>query len=62
MIQFINTFLSYALLWLISAAVMVTGALLGIKRRKFLDAKAAAEAANAPAEAEADTKAKVKKK
>jgi cytochrome oxidase assembly protein ShyY1 len=56
MIQFINTFLSYALLWLISAAVMVTGALLGIKRRKYLDAKAAAEAEAAPAPAETEAK------
>jgi hypothetical protein len=62
MIQFINTFLSYALLWLISAAVMVTGALLGIKRRKFLDAKAAAEAEANPAPVEADTKKKAKAK
>jgi cytochrome oxidase assembly protein ShyY1 len=56
MIAFINQFLSYALLWLISAAVMVTGALLGIRRRKHLDAIAAAEAEAAPAEPEAKKK------
>jgi cytochrome oxidase assembly protein ShyY1 len=52
MIPFINAFLSYAMMWIISAAVMTAGVLLGIRHRKKKDAKAALEA-TAAAEAEA---------
>ncbi|MDR2546572.1 MAG: hypothetical protein LBC96_03550 [Lachnospiraceae bacterium] len=40
-ISFANTFLSYFLLYIISATLVVTGLLLGIRYRKFKDKKAA---------------------
>ena len=51
LILFINAFLSYFLVYVISAVLIVTAVLLGIRLRKNKDAKEALAAAS-----EADTK------
>jgi len=51
MIAFINEFLSYGLLVIIFAALMICGGFIGVKLRNAKDAK---DAAAAPAEATED--------
>jgi predicted negative regulator of RcsB-dependent stress response len=58
MIPFINAFLSYAMMWLVSAAVMAAGIFFGIRHRKKKDAQAAIEAAAAAETAAAAPKGK----
>ena len=51
LILFINSFLSYFLVYIVSAVLIVTAVLLGIRLRKNKDAKEALQAAS-----EAETK------
>ena len=46
LILFINSFLSYILVYIVSAVLIVTAVLLGIRLRKMKDAKEALEAAS----------------
>ena len=43
-IEFINVFLSYFLVYIVSIAFVVTAVLLGIRYRKYKDAKGKVEA------------------
>ena len=52
LILFINAFLSYFLVYVISAVVIVVAVLLGIRFRKYKDAKAALETAVTETESE----------
>lgn len=50
LILFLNSFMSYLLLLIIMAALMLAGCFIGIKWRKSKDKKAAAECADAQGE------------
>jgi hypothetical protein len=52
LIAFLNSFLSYALLYVISAGLIITGVLLGIRYRKYKDKKAAETTEDTPIPAE----------